>query len=175
MVPPRLFTRIIQLPFFAAALLSILCVTGRAQPAPGYFDDREMTADSSQQIADRIIQSKIPVLVDFWAAWCVPCRMLNPTLAKLEKTYRGRVMFLKVNIDYNRRIAAYFGIQGIPAVFVIRDKAVQRALVGVRPEADYRKAIDEVLAMPAPAGPQQKQDTTASKGNPKLKKPVKKK
>lgn len=160
-------------------LFFIICAAVMGQngaPFPQqYFYEQEMVADSSQQIADRIIKSKIPVCVDFWAAWCAPCRILNPTLEKLEKKYHGKVLFLKVNADYNRQIAAYFRIQGIPAVFVIRDKAVQRALVGVRPEADYRKALDEVLAMRPPAGPQQKQDTTASKNNPKPKKPVKKK
>jgi thioredoxin 1 len=155
-------------------LFFTFCTAAIGQGGPRYFEEQEMAADSSQQIADRIVTSKIPVCVDFWAVWCVPCRMLNPTLEKLEKQYHGKVLFLKVNVDYNRQIAAYFGIQGIPAVFVIRDKAVKRALVGVRPEADYRAAIDEVLAMRAPAGTKQKQDTAASTNSPAHKPPVKK-
>jgi thioredoxin 1 len=132
---------------FTINLLILFVIYARAQPFSRYFDDVPSIPDSSQQIADRIAQSKIPVLVDFWAIWCGPCRMLNPTLAKLEKAYRGRVLFIKINVDYDRQIAAYFQIQGIPAVFIIKDKAVQRALVGFHPEADYRKAIEEVLAM----------------------------
>ena len=132
---------------FTINLLLLFVIYARAQPFSRYFDDVPSVPDSSQQIADRIVQSKIPVLVDFWATWCGPCRMLNPTLAKLEKAYRGRVLFIKINVDYERQISAYFQIQGIPAVFIIKDKAVQRALVGYHPEADYRKAIEEVLAM----------------------------
>jgi len=134
---------------FTINLLILFVIYARAQPFSRYFDDVPSVPDSSQQIADRIVQSKIPVLVDFWATWCGPCRMLNPTLAKLEKAYRGRVLFIKINVDYERQISAYFQIQGIPAVFIIKDKAVQRALVGYHPEADYRKAIEEVLAMPS--------------------------
>jgi len=161
-----------------AVFLAILYIDGMAQPFSSYFDEQEMVPDSSQQIADRIVQSKIPVLVDFWAVWCAPCRMISPILAKLEKSYHGRVLFMKVNVDYNRQIAAYFQIQGIPTVFIIRDKAVKRALVGVRPDADYRKAIEEVLAMhvavaqPAEQDTAKKQDTVKKSTPPK--KPAKK-
>ena len=105
--------------------------------------------DSSEQIAKTIVDSKKPVVVDFWAAWCGPCRMLNPILKKLEGDYKDKVVFLKVNIDFNPQITSYFGVQGIPAVFIIRDQAVQRSLVGLQPEASFRHAIDEVLALPA--------------------------
>lgn len=114
---------------------------------PNYFDEQMGVPDSSQHIADRIVKSKIPVVVDFWAAWCAPCRMLNPVIAKLEKRYKGRVMFMKVNVDYNRQLAAYLGVQGIPAVFIVKDKAVRRMLVGVQTETAYLTAIEEVLAM----------------------------
>jgi thioredoxin 1 len=159
---------------FAAFFSIVLSVNGRAQPFSSYFDGQEMVPDSSQQIADRIVQSEIPVLVDFWAVWCAPCRMISPIIAKLEKTYHGRVLFMKVNVDYNRQIAAYFQIQGIPAVFIIRDKAVKRALVGVRRDADYRKAIEEVLAMrpadTAKPDTAKKQDTVKKRDSGKAKK-----
>jgi thioredoxin 1 len=131
---------------------------------PSFFRDQETLQDSSQQFSDRIVQSKLPVVVDFWAPWCGPCRMINPVISKLEKAYRGRVTFIKVNIDYNRELASYLGVQGIPAVFIIKERAVQRMLVGVRPEADFRKAIEDVLAMGTAAKPKQdsviKQDIT---------------
>jgi thioredoxin len=133
--------------WFTINILALFVATVGAQPFTRLLEEQPPVPDSSQQIADRIVKAGVPVVADFWAAWCAPCRMINPILAKLDKDYRGRVMFLKVNVDYNPQIAAYFGIQGIPAVFVIKDKAVQRALVGMHPEADYRRAIDEVLAM----------------------------
>jgi thioredoxin 1 len=120
-----------------------------AQPFLRYSDGPPPVPDSSQQIADRIVKSEIPVVVDFWAAWCAPCSMLEPVIDELEKAYHGRVLFIKVNADYNRRLAAHLGVQGIPAVFFIKDKAVRQMLVGVRPEADYRRVIDGLLAPPS--------------------------
>ena len=157
-----------------ATIVFLFVTSAVAQPFSRYFDDMDMVPDSSQQIADRIVQSKIPVLVDFWAVWCGPCRMISPVIAKLEKAYHGRVLFMKVNVDYNRQIAGYFRIQGIPAVFIIRDKAVQRALVGMQREADYRKAIEDVLAMPAAVAQPAEQDTAKKQDTVKKSTPLKK-
>ena len=109
-----------------------------AKPAP--------STDSSQQIADMIVNSKIPVLVDFWAAWCGPCKMLNPIIKQLEKDYDKKVLFLKVNVDIHRSIAAYFNITSIPAVFIIKDKTVVKMLPGLQPREVYVNALNEILA-----------------------------
>lgn len=120
-------------------------------PAQENFQDvtpgERTVSDSSQQIADKIIKSRKPVVVDFWAVWCAPCRMLNPILANLEKKYKGKVEFVKVNVDRHRQIAAYFRVQGIPAIFIISDSTVRKAIVGLQPEAAYSAAIDETLAL----------------------------
>ncbi|MBD3320071.1 MAG: thioredoxin [Chitinivibrionales bacterium] len=105
-------------------------------------------ADSSQQIAKRIVNSEIPVLVDFWAPWCMPCRMLNPIISELKKKYAGKIEVIKVNTDINRGLAAYFGITGIPAVFIVKDKTVVKAIPGLQPKENYENAVKEVLSMP---------------------------
>jgi thioredoxin 1 len=115
-----------------------------------YGQPMEPPADSSQAIADRIIQSEVPVLVDFWAAWCGPCRMLNPVIQDLEKMYRGKVLFVKVNVDIHRALSTYFGISSIPAVFIINRKNVVQALPGVQPKERYTTALDAVLKAPPP-------------------------
>lgn len=111
-------------------------------------------SDSSQMIADRIINAKKPVLIDFWAVWCGPCRMLNPIIKQLEAEYKGRVEFIKVNVDIHRGIANYFGVSAIPAVFIVKNKAVVDGDVGLHPIDDYRAELDKALApAPKPAVP----------------------
>ncbi len=97
----------------------------------------------SAEAFERIVQkADRPVLVDFYADWCGPCRMLAPTIEKLAKEYQGRAIIAKVNVDSLPAIARQYGIQGIPAVVVFdKGKEVQR-LVGVRPAGDYAKALD---------------------------------
>ena len=118
--------------------------------------------DSSQAIADRIVQSKIPVLVDFWAAWCRPCRMLNPIIAELEKKYKRKVLFIKVNVDIHRALSSYFGVSSIPAVFIIHNKSVVKAIPGVQPKETYVDALDEVLKNPPPPPPTDKSPSLPS-------------
>jgi thioredoxin 1 len=113
---------------------------------------KSAVVDSSQQIAEKIVNSKVPVLVDFWAVWCGPCRMLNPTIKELEKEFGKKVLFMKVNVDIHRGIAEYFSVNAIPAVFIIKDKAVVKMLPGLQPKQMYVDALNEVLT-PAPTAP----------------------
>ena len=118
--------------------------------------------DSSQQIADKIIKSKIPVMVDFWAVWCRPCTMLNPIMKELEEEYKGKVLFLKVNVDIHKAISSYFGISAIPAVFILNNKTVQKVLPGLNPKEAYTAAINEALvaaALPATPKPEPPKNT----------------
>jgi thioredoxin 1 len=133
--------------------LLLLCALGvYAVSQPLMFPQEEEPVDSSQQIADKIVKSKKPVLVDFWAVWCGPCKMLNPILKDLEKEYKGKVEFMKVNVDVHRQISAYFGVRGIPAVFIINKSAVQETIVGYHPKEDYEQVLNRVLAV-AKKGP----------------------
>jgi thioredoxin 1 len=130
----------------AMVLAFVLDLSAQSMVPREYQPPEAIPFDSSQQIADRIIGSKLPVMLDFWAPWCGPCRMLDPVMDTLKKEYKGRVLFVKVNVDIHRQIAGYFRVQGIPAIFFICDSSVQNYLVGYHPKTDYKTALDSVLA-----------------------------
>jgi thioredoxin 1 len=126
----------------SAAMLCLTAMLAWGQPgAPG-----AAAADSSQAIADEIIESDIPVLIDFWAVWCAPCRHLEPIIKSIKKEYAGKILVKKINVDVHRQIAAYFRVSSIPAVYIVKDKTVVRCISGLRPKEAYVNAIDEVLA-----------------------------
>jgi len=109
--------------------------------------NRQARTDDSQAIADRIADSPIPVFVDFWASWCGACRMLEPVVADLHKEYKGRVEFIRVDVDVHKALTAYFSVKALPTVFVIEDKTVRSSLMGLRNKQDYRNEIDKALAL----------------------------
>jgi thioredoxin 1 len=100
---------------------------------------------SAEEFASAVLKADKPVLVDFYADWCGPCRMLAPTIEKLAKEYQGRAVVAKVNVDSLSALASRYGIQGIPAVFVFDKGQVVQRLVGLRPQSDYAKALDKLV------------------------------
>ena len=104
----------------------------------------DVTSESfSAEVLER--SSTVPVVVDFWAPWCGPCRLLSPILEKLADEYRGKFVLAKVDIDQSPEVAGQFGVRSIPMVFGVRDGSVADAFVGVQPEAVIRTWIDRLL------------------------------
>jgi thioredoxin 1 len=87
-----------------------------------------------------------PVLVDFWAEWCPPCRMLAPTFEKLAANYGHEISFAKVNVDELPEVASQYGIRSIPTLLLLRDGEVVEELVGARPYQDLARVLDRHLS-----------------------------
>ena len=93
-----------------------------------------------------VLTSDKPVLVDFWAPWCGPCRMVAPVVEELSTEYDGKVKFVKLNTDDNPLIASKFGIRSIPTLLVFKGGEVADQVVGFRPKSELVKHLDAALA-----------------------------
>ena len=89
--------------------------------------------------------SDLPVLVDFWAEWCGPCKMLSPTIDTIAEKYNGKVKVGKVNVDKCSAIAQKYGVRGIPNILVFKNGNIEQQLVGNVPEADITNVLDKLI------------------------------
>jgi thioredoxin 1 len=90
-----------------------------------------VTEVNDANFEDEVLKSSQPVLVDFWAAWCAPCRMLAPTVESVAEEYRGKAKIVKLNVDENVLISSNYGIKGIPTLLLFRDGKEAERVVGV--------------------------------------------
>ncbi|HEX9825229.1 MAG TPA: thioredoxin [Flavobacteriaceae bacterium] len=92
-----------------------------------------------------VLKSDKPVMVDFWAAWCGPCRMVGPIIEQISDEYQGKAVVGKVDVDANQEFAAKYGVRNIPTVLVFQNGEVVGRQVGVAPKSVYTEAIDSLL------------------------------
>ena len=99
---------------------------------------------TTQSFNQEVLQASQPVMVDFYADWCAPCKMLAPVFERLAEEYSGRVKFVKVNVDDEGPLAQQFNISGIPALVLFKDGAVFDSVVGLVPPAELKKKLDRL-------------------------------
>lgn len=100
---------------------------------------------NSNNFKEEVLESSIPVLIDLWAPWCMPCRMITPIVEQLAEDNQGKLKVCKLNTDENQDIAARYGIQGIPTLLFFKGGQEVDRLVGVTPKPIIQKKIDAIL------------------------------
>ncbi|MEE9145745.1 MAG: thioredoxin [Candidatus Binatia bacterium] len=94
---------------------------------------------------EEVIRSKLPVLIDFWAPWCGPCKSIAPVIEELASEYEGKLKVTKLNVDDNPNTASRYGVRGIPNLLILKEGAVKEQVVGAVPKGRLVDAIEKIL------------------------------
>jgi len=105
-----------------------------------------ITEISDTNFKNEVLQSNVPVLVDFWAPWCGPCRAIAPLLEELAGEYAGRAKIVKLNVDDHQQAAATYGVRSIPNLIVFKNGQVAQQIVGAVPKTKLTQALDAALS-----------------------------
>ncbi len=105
-----------------------------------------ITEVNDSNFEEVVLKNEKPVVVDFWAPWCQPCRIIAPIIEELAREYDGKVVFTKLNTDENIQTTMRFGIRGIPTLLIFKDGKEVGRIVGARPKPQLKEEIERVLA-----------------------------
>lgn len=100
---------------------------------------------TDQQFKTEVLESKIPVLVDFWAPWCGPCKIIGPVVEELAKEYEGKVKVVKLNVDDNPEMAGQFNVMSIPTLMIFKGGEPVKTIIGAQAKESIKKAMEEVI------------------------------
>lgn len=101
---------------------------------------------TDQNFQKEVLENSMPVVVDFWAPWCQPCKMVSPTIDELAKEYEGKMIVGKMNTDENQQFPGQFNIMSIPTVMIFKGGQPVKAIIGAQGKEAYKKAFEEALA-----------------------------
>jgi len=104
-----------------------------------------VTAVADDTFEHEVLKSSTPVLIDFWAPWCAPCRAIAPIVEELSATYAGKLKVVKMNVDDNPKTPSRYGVRGIPNLILFQNGEVKEQIVGAVPKAQLVKIIDRVV------------------------------
>jgi len=130
--------------------VGMLCLTSCDRMASAHVDNKDVITLTKANFQTEVLASSQPVLVDFWASWCGPCRVIAPSVAELATELKGKAKVGKVDVDAETELAKQYDISGIPALLIFKDGKQVEQMIGVRSKAELKAALEKFVADTAP-------------------------